>query len=70
MRYIVDENKLRFLYKKNKITQDVLARDMGITRQTLRRWCVFPTKLSNIMLVADYFKVSKSEIILIDDSNK
>ena len=57
--------KIRLLRKKNDVTQDMLADQLGVTPQAVSRWesgVCYPD-MNYLPLIADYFSVSMDELL-------
>ena len=58
-------NNLTNLISASGKTQKEVAKDLGVNPQTLNVWCTGKSipKVSKIQMIADYFKVGKSQLV-------
>lgn len=64
--------KIRLLRKKNDVTQDMLADQLGVTPQAVSRWesgVCYPD-MNYLPLIADYFSVSMDELLCYNSLQK
>lgn len=63
---------LKYLRKKNKLSQNKLAKKLNVNQTTIARWedeNREPT-ISNAFKVAKYFEISIDDLISVDLTNK
>ena len=61
---LLDYMKLKYLCKKNSWTIASLAKEIGVTRQTVASWGRNGTECFNIWIIEDVFKLQKNELVL------
>lgn len=64
--------KIRLLRKKNDVTQDMLAEQLGVTPQAVSRWesgVCYPD-MNSLPLIADYFSVTMDDLLCYDNIRK
>lgn len=64
--------KIRLLRRKNDVTQDMLAEQLGVTPQAVSRWesgVCYPD-MNSLPLIADYFSVTMDDLLCYDNVRK
>lgn len=62
-RVLLDYMKVKYHCKKNNWTIADLAKELGVTRQTIRSWSIKPTFLYNLWLLEDVLNVKTGELL-------
>ena len=63
-RVSLDYMKVKYYCRKKNWTMSRLACELGVTRQTVRSWCVKPTARYNCWMLQDILEVEENELLL------